>query len=156
MTLKHRYGLYNYRLISTRHGSDKYGPCEVCGKRCDTVYHQIETRDFRFDEVDRQVAEKLGGTLPEIGQSHHECVSLFGHEECLVRKRRLPKGWSESAPGRMMTNTDPVSGGIIDCEDISGEWFVIFSRDDLPVLDGFASREEAFLAHQEAIRKAAD
>jgi hypothetical protein len=74
----------------------------------------------------------------------------------LTRKRRLPEGWSESAPGRLMTNPDPIVGGVIDCEDVSGEWFVIFSRNDLPVLDGFASRADAFRAHQEATRNAAD
>jgi hypothetical protein len=63
----------------------------------------------------------------------------------------LPEGWTEARPGGMATNRDPVKGGIIDHEDVSGKWFVIFSRDDLPVLDGFASRDEAFRAHQHAI-----
>lgn len=63
----------------------------------------------------------------------------------------LPDGWTEAFPGGMATNTDPVRGGIIDNEIVSGLWFVIFSREDLPILDGFSSRDEAFHAHEEAI-----
>jgi hypothetical protein len=65
--------------------------------------------------------------------------------------RNLPEGWTEAFPGGMATNRDPVKGGIIDNSFMSGEWFVIFERDDLPVLDGFSSRDEAFRAHEQAI-----
>lgn len=63
----------------------------------------------------------------------------------------LPEGWTEAFPGGLATNTDPVKGGIIDKVMLAEEWFVIFERDDLPVLDGFASRDEAFRAHEQAI-----
>lgn len=63
----------------------------------------------------------------------------------------LPEGWTEAYPGGMATNRDPVKGGIIDSEIVSGLWFVIFHRDDLPLLDGFNSRDEAFCAYEQAI-----
>lgn len=63
----------------------------------------------------------------------------------------LPEGWTEAYPGGMATNRDPVKGGIIDSEIVSGLWFVIFHRDDLPLLDGFNSRDEAFRAYEQAI-----
>lgn len=63
----------------------------------------------------------------------------------------LPQGWTEAYPGGLATNTDPIKGGIIDSEIVSGLWFVIFSRDNLPLLDGFTSRDEAFRAHEQAL-----
>jgi hypothetical protein len=72
-----------------RHGSDRFGPCQVCGKHCDTTYYQVETMDYHIDNIDRQVAEKLGVTLSEgIGQTHYGCTSYWGHEACLAEKRR--------------------------------------------------------------------
>lgn len=63
----------------------------------------------------------------------------------------LPEGWTEAYPGGMAANRDPVHGGIIDNEIVSGLWFAIFNREDLPVLDGFTSRDDAFRAHEQAI-----
>lgn len=63
----------------------------------------------------------------------------------------LPEGWTEASPGGLATNPDPIKGGIIDSEMVSGLWFVVFSRDDLPLLDGFASRDDAFRAYEQAI-----
>lgn len=63
----------------------------------------------------------------------------------------LPEGWTEAYPGGMATNRDPVKGGIIDNEIVSGLWFVIFNVEYLPILDGFASRGEAFRAYEQAI-----
>lgn len=65
--------------------------------------------------------------------------------------KTLPEGWTEALPGGMATNRDPVKGGIIDNEIVSGLWVVIFHRDDLPTLYGFSSRDEAFRAHRHAI-----
>lgn len=63
----------------------------------------------------------------------------------------LPEGWTEAFPGGMATNTDPVKGGIIDNNYLSGEWFVIFECEHLPMLGGFSSRGEAFRAYEQAI-----
>lgn len=61
----------------------------------------------------------------------------------------LPPGWTESTPGGLATNKDPVNGGIID-KNIEG-WFVIFNDDNLKALDGFANRIEAFSAFFEVL-----
>lgn len=62
----------------------------------------------------------------------------------------LSQGWNESASG-MACNSDPVLGGIIDKTIVSGEWFVIFNDDDLDMIEGLSSREEAFKEFQKAI-----
>ena len=67
--------------------------------------------------------------------------------------QRLPSGWEESQPGRIATNPDPVTGGIIDRADVSGKWFVIPNNDAIPKLVGFATRQEAFDAMEAAVKK---
>ncbi|MEX3555082.1 MAG: hypothetical protein VB131_00100 [Burkholderia gladioli] len=66
----------------------------------------------------------------------------------------LPDGWAEAYPGGMATNRDPQVGGIVDSEIGSGLWFAIPNRDDIPDLQGFATRQHAFEALQDAIRTA--
>lgn len=58
----------------------------------------------------------------------------------------LPEGWTEATPGGMATNRDPIKGGIVDNEIVSGKWFAIFNRSDIAPFDGFATRAEAFAA----------
>lgn len=58
----------------------------------------------------------------------------------------LPLGWTEVSKGGMATNPDPVVGGIVDLEIVSGKWFVIFNRIDLDLLDGYYNRDQAFMA----------
>lgn len=65
----------------------------------------------------------------------------------------LPEGWSESSPGGLAANPDPINGGIIDRAIVSGEWFIVFNRDDLPSLDGFSSRDDAFRAVAECLQR---
>lgn len=79
-------GTYRYRLRSTCHSSEKYGPCECCGKHVTEVCHQTEERAYqlRSDEPIRV----LGVTTDMIGWTHFQCSNLFGHEECLVARRR--------------------------------------------------------------------
>ena len=62
---------YKYKLSRMEGSSIKYGPCEVCGKNVSDVYYQIESR-----YTDR-------GRWTFSG-----CYNLFGHEDCLVSKRR--------------------------------------------------------------------
>jgi hypothetical protein len=68
-----------------------------------------------------------------------------------IAPHALPQGWSEAFPGGLACSADPITGGIIDSVILSGEWFVIFNRDDLPMLDGFTSRDEAIQACVEHI-----
>lgn len=62
----------------------------------------------------------------------------------------LPKGWTESASG-MACNSDLILGGIIDKTIVSGKWFIIFNDDDLEMIEGLSSREEAFKVFEETI-----
>lgn len=52
-------------------------------------------------------------------------------------------GWTEAAPMSLMSSADPISGGIIDHEIVSGQWFVIFNDDAHSMIDGLATREDA-------------
>lgn len=58
--------------------------------------------------------------------------------------------FSESTSGMCVSN-DPILGGIIDKRIIDGKWFVIFNDDDLDIMEGLDSREEAFQVYQHAI-----
>jgi hypothetical protein len=78
--------MYHYKIRRMRGGSDKFGPCEICGEHCDTTYYQVETRDYHVDDRTRQVASELGVTLS--GRTHADCTSYWGHEACLAGKRR--------------------------------------------------------------------
>lgn len=63
----------------------------------------------------------------------------------------LPVDWTEAEPGRMATNTDQVSGGIVDQNIASGKWFVIPNNNNIKQMDGFATRKEALDALQNAL-----
>jgi len=67
---------YHYRLISCHAGSDKYGPCHVCKKHADTVYHQVEEVLF------------LSEVTQKIEKTHAGCLDKFGHKDCLIKTRR--------------------------------------------------------------------
>lgn len=51
--------------------------------------------------------------------------------------------WTESYSGGMVSNPDPVFGGIVDRAIASAEWFVIFNAPSLRALEGFSTREQA-------------
>jgi hypothetical protein len=61
--------------------------------------------------------------------------------------------WSE-AVGGMLCNAHPTHGGIIDVTIKTGEWFVVFNEAELPVQDGFASREDAIRAFLYTVQNA--
>lgn len=65
----------------------------------------------------------------------------------------IPAGWVESTPGGMATRNHPTLGGIIDKAILGSSWFVIFQHEDLPPIDGLASRADAFAAFLEAIER---
>lgn len=58
--------------------------------------------------------------------------------------------WLESGNG-LMVNPDPVLGGIIDKTIKTGEWFVIFHSDLIPVIEGLESKEKALQAFENAL-----
>lgn len=61
----------------------------------------------------------------------------------------LPTGWTSN--GSIATSLDPISGGIIDICLGNNEWFVIPQNDDIRVMDGFKTRDEAFAALAHAV-----
>ncbi|WP_043644269.1 zincin-like metallopeptidase domain-containing protein [Fundidesulfovibrio putealis] len=73
----------------------------------------------------------------------------------------LPEGWSESRPGGLATNKDPVKGGIVDKVMLStpDEWFAIPNDDGLLAQfkdKFFSSRAEAFAALKHAVEQSRD
>lgn len=65
----------------------------------------------------------------------------------------LPVGWQEGESG-IATNPDPISGGIIDTNIVSGKWFVIFNRVDLAPIEELDTRQQAFEAFANSINVA--
>lgn len=62
-------------------------------------------------------------------------------------------GWKEASPGGMTTNRDQELGGIIDKNMIGSDWFIVFHRSDLNLIDGLPSRTEAFRIFEEQIQR---
>lgn len=77
-------GTYRYQLRSTRGSSEKYGPCEVCGKHASEVFSQTKERAFQLDHRDSPAVLAMCPDM--IGWAHKG--DLFGHEECLTNSRR--------------------------------------------------------------------
>lgn len=66
----------------------------------------------------------------------------------------LPAGWTESQPGGMATNLDPLNGGIVDSAFVTGEWFIVFNDSSIQgVQEGFATRADAFAALADALAR---
>lgn len=66
----------------------------------------------------------------------------------------IPTGWkANDVQGTIgiACNNDPLLGGIIDTNMVSGLWFVIFNDDDLEMVEGLQSREEAFKVFEQTI-----
>lgn len=73
----------------------------------------------------------------------------------------LPEGWSESRPGGLATNKDPVSGGIVDMvmQSKPEEWFAIPNNDGLLAQfkdKFFPTRADAFAALKHALELSRD
>lgn len=82
---------YRYRLTSTGYSSRRYGNCEICSEHCSEVFIQTENvrynprrglrNDLPYDDNMRNEGKPSGWTF-------YGCFSYFGHEECLLAKRR--------------------------------------------------------------------
>lgn len=66
----------------------------------------------------------------------------------------LPPGWS-GLPGGIATSADPVSGGIVDKEIVSGKWFYIPENSAINKGTGFNTRAEAFAALEAQVQAVA-
>jgi hypothetical protein len=67
----------------------------------------------------------------------------------------LPPGWVEAYAGGMATNTNKVSGGIVDTNLKTGKWFFVPENDNIGTMEGFDTRREALDALSMAVEKAA-
>jgi hypothetical protein len=56
----------------------------------------------------------------------------------------MTNGWNHLDKDAMATNSDPIVGGIIDNEIVSGKWFVIPNNDAIAQADGFSTKADAF------------
>ena len=70
----------------------------------------------------------------------------------IAKKASLPEGWKGFVNG-IATNEDPISGGIIDKEIVSGKWFVIAQNDAIENMEDFDTQQEAFDALVNAVSK---
>lgn len=77
---RYREGQYRYRITSMQASSDVYGPCELCRKHVSEVFHQVEERFF--------VVSATGKRAGFDGWNRFQCHSLFGHQNCLISRRR--------------------------------------------------------------------
>lgn len=84
--------MYRYCLTSTKNSSHKYGPCEICHKHASEVFVQVEERQYSTDSetyledlLEDAVMYHRNG---ELGWTHNECFTYYGHEDCLINKRR--------------------------------------------------------------------
>lgn len=69
-----------YRLKSTGGSSEKLGQCEVCNSHASDVFHLTGAILFERSAPYRE-------TLGRFGWTHHQCVCIFGHAECLKMRR---------------------------------------------------------------------
>ena len=121
------------------------------------VRHDI-TKE-QAEDIDPYTFKKNGGWfirekhLPAEELPAKEEQKVVEHEpkrEPKVEPAKLPDGWSGSVGG-LITNLDPVSGGIIDRNN-SG-WFVIPQSDDIEKIYDLPSQQAALDALSDAVAK---
>ncbi len=56
----------------------------------------------------------------------------------------MAEEWNHVAEDAMATNRDPIVGGIIDKEIVSGKWFVIPNNDAISQVEGLETKADAF------------
>jgi hypothetical protein len=56
---------------------------------------------------------------------------------------KMTDGWHHLAEDAMATNIDPIAGGIIDKQIVSGKWFVIPNNDAIPQVEDLETKAEA-------------
>lgn len=92
-------------------------------------------------------AISLGFQNAELMVAHFKAQVMDGglyeqlQDDGISQLEAICPGWTQSRPGGLICNADK-AGGIIDCEGVAGEWFVIFN-DSRETLSGFATRAAA-------------
>jgi hypothetical protein len=148
------------------HGSMIYGRYRYYGMGNRTIEFQPAENSDPARFLERMSGQDLATAIRvEIGlaienkNAARRAVGLPEIENDLSKESEmpyLPEGWTEASPGGLATNPDRINGGIVDKVMMSNEWFVIFNRDDLPLIDNLNSREEAFQVFAERLKQAAE
>lgn len=108
-------------------------------------------------KVFNQHAESVIAQLRAAGYVVNPAAPFTGSTDELaaaLAEPSLPVGWTESTPGGLATNRDPINGGIVDKQMVSGEWFFIPENEAVTKMEGFATRDEAFAALAQAVATA--
>ena len=66
---------YRYRIYRIGASSERFGECDVCGQHVPDVWKLTETQRCTTEDG-------------EVFWTYHDCRSLFGHKDCLMRARR--------------------------------------------------------------------
>lgn len=82
---------------------------------------------------------------PSTNQAGADTESVVQGKPLSVPEK-LPSGWTESAPGRLATSDDPVTGGIVDANLVTKKWFAISNATDGRIPGEFNTRAEAIAA----------
>lgn len=61
--------------------------------------------------------------------------------------------WNHIAPEAIATNKDPILGGIVDKNIVSGLWFAIPNSDHIEMAEGFKTKQEAIAYIEEQASK---
>jgi len=69
-------GDFVYRIKSTGRSSHELGPCVVCAKHASDVHMQVEGKLYQDPDHGLSVTYDT------------DCISRFGHEECLKSVRK--------------------------------------------------------------------
>ncbi|MDD1493951.1 hypothetical protein DF016_36800 [Burkholderia stagnalis] len=69
-----------YRLKHTGQSSDRLGACEVCNRHASEVFHLTGAMLY-------ERAAKPDSDPGRFGWTHHKCVDVFGHRDCVTSRR---------------------------------------------------------------------
>lgn len=60
--------------------------------------------------------------------------------------------WNHASPNGIATNLDPVFGGIVDTNIVTGLWFFVANNESVQAQDGFETKAAAISALEEAAK----
>jgi len=69
-----------YRLKHTGQSSERLGVCEVCNGHASDVFHLTGAMLY-------ERAAKPDNDPDRFGWTHHKCVDVFGHRDCMTSRR---------------------------------------------------------------------
>lgn len=145
------------RLAKLSIAIDKLHMTARAGNREIDLDQLLDAAGFNTAEEKDRILQQDGGeefhALLEALEEAGMRVVVPASDRLAQMEDTLPAGWTEASPGGLATNPDPLTGGIIDREIVNGKWFVVFGPDELPTLEGLATRRAAFEAFDVAMRE---